>query len=82
MMELFHILFIEAVIFVIAFAIALVVMFVCAGYCVLSGKIPPEKLKYYEEQRKKRKEEKEKKKGGSVHWLSYPSPLNNWGLWN
>lgn len=22
------------------------------------------------------------KSGSGVHWLSYPSPLNSWGLWN
>lgn len=28
------------------------------------------------------KPEKKRKKGSSFHWLSLPSPLNNWGLWN
>ncbi len=22
------------------------------------------------------------KRGSGLHWLSYPSPLNSWGLWN
>lgn len=33
----------------------------------------------YEREKQKKKT---KKKGSSFHYLSYPSPLNRWGLWN
>lgn len=31
--------------------------------------------------KQKRLEKKSKRRGGSLHFLSYPSPLNNWGFW-
>ena len=82
MKELFYILFLIVIVFAALFAVCLIVMFVYTGYRVLTGKVSPEEFKYHEEQVKKRKEEKFKKAKGSTHWLSYPSPLNNWGLWN
>lgn len=78
-MELFFILFLIVSIAVITLAVVFLVIFVYTGYCVLTGKISPEEFKYHEEQVRKRKE---KKTNGSIHWLSYPSPLNNWGLWH
>lgn len=35
-----------------------------------------------EELEKKQKNKQKHLSSGSLHWLSYPSPLNSWGLWN
>lgn len=41
------------------------------------------KVKAYKEQKKKRNEKKNKARGlTSLDYLSYPSPLNSWGLWH
>ena len=79
MTEFFFILFLIVSIAAIFFAVVFVVIFVYTGYRVLTGKVSLEEFKYHEEQVRKRKE---KKTNGSIHWLSYPSPLNDWGLWH
>ncbi len=48
-----------------------------------TGKITKEDRKRMLEQHAREKTAKKaKKNSGSLHFLSYPSPLNNWGLWH
>lgn len=74
-MELLYILFLIVSIIAIILVVSIVVMFVYAGYRVLSGKVTPEELKYYEEQRDKRKEKKKKRSSIWGSNASYPKPI-------
>lgn len=63
------------------FVVVFVGMFFYIGYRVLTGKMTYKDLEKIEKQEKERKAKK-RKTSGSAHWISYPSPLNHWGLWH
>jgi hypothetical protein len=55
-----------------------------AGYLIISGKekSPEIQALIAEKKAAKKSVKKESNRKSSTHWLSYPSPLNNWGLWH
>ena len=81
------------VVFIIAAYFVLCVVFAAIhGYRIMTGKISKEEqerlLEMYkrekERDRQKRLNKKKNRGGGGGIWesLSYPSPLNRWGLWH
>jgi len=59
--------------------VLVIVAFALQSYQLATGKITREQL---DAKIKAAKEQRSHKKGSTLHYLSYPSPLNNWGLWN
>lgn len=50
---------------------------------IATGRITTKELNDMVAKEKERKAAKKtKKSSSSAHWLNYPSPLNNWGLWH
>lgn len=69
---------------IVIFVVYILVMYIRAIYIV--ARMPKEEEQHMLEVAKRYKRIKNLKKqakhrGGSLHFLSYPSPLNNWGLW-
>ena len=67
-------------------AIFVIGVFLHAIYELATGKVSKEeqerRIAVYERCKKQKRIEKQtKRRGGSLHFLSYPSPLNRWGLW-
>ncbi len=81
----------KVLLYIIIAIIAIVVIFVIgvflqAIYELATGKVSKEeqerRIAVYERCKKQKRLKKQSKgRGGSLHFLSYPSPLNNWGLW-
>lgn len=81
--------------YIIVTVIAIAVVFVVAVflhtiYELATGKVSKEEQerriaiydRYKEQDKLKRLQKKQaKRRGGLLHFLSYPSPLNRWGLW-
>ena len=72
--------------FLIPWSIVYIVIFIREGIKIARGEISREDLEhnadvYKRYKRIKRLKKQSKGRGGSLHFLSYPSPLNNWGLW-
>ena len=79
------------VVFIMAAYFVLCVVFAAIyGYRIMTGKISKEEqerlLEMYkrekERDRQKRIIKKNSRRGSAFHFLSYPSPLNRWGLWH
>lgn len=67
-------------------AIFVIGVFMYTIYELATGKVSKEeqerRIAVYEHCKKQKRLKKQaKRRGGSLHFLSYPSPLNNWGLW-
>ncbi len=67
-------------------AIFVIGVFLHTIYELATGKVSIEeqerRISVYECYKKQKRSKKQAKhRGGSLHFLSYPSPLNNWGLW-
>lgn len=46
------------------------------------AKAAAKKAQAAQQKTEERRIRKLSKQGSGLHWLSYPSPLNKWGLWN
>lgn len=72
---------------IIAIVVILVIgVFLHTIYELATGKVSTEeqerRIAVYERCKKQKRLEKQtKRRGGLLHFLSYPSPLNRWGLW-
>ena len=69
---------------IVIFVVYILVMYIRAIYIV--ARMPKEEEQHMLEVAKRYKRIKNLKKqakhrGGSLHFLSYPTPLNRWGLW-
>lgn len=65
-------------------AVFFVAVFFVTFYRLATGKISKEEQERILEadERMKKNKRKQPKGGNPFHFLSYPSPLNHWGLWH
>lgn len=78
----------KAILYILLAIAALIILFVLGVmlvtfYRLATGKISKdEQARILASARRERAERKAKSRSrGLLHFLSYPSPLNNWGLW-
>ncbi len=62
------------------YAVIVLVAFLAQAYQLATGKTTFAELA--EKGRDVKARQPKKPRRGAFHFLSYPSPLNNWGLWN
>lgn len=72
-----------AILYFAGIAVVYAVCFLIVGFQLVTGKTTIDKLNEKAKQAElKKKTAKTPKAKGNFSFLSYPSPLNNWGLWN
>ena len=70
--------------FIIPIVLGYMAAFVYVVYLSVTGKDKTPEMQAKIAAKKKEMEAKKmkRKSSGSAHWTSYPSPLNDWGLWH